>query len=112
MVTKRTSKGISIHTQQNPECIVTDSVSVFTYASRLPVSRQPAGVLVAVGYMRYLALMPPPIVSITNRIRPFTSLWRFCLVHSFVTLLHEFSAMIQVALMSISYPARTAFICS
>ena len=49
--------------RRNPRCAVASSVPVFTYASRLPVTRQPAGVLVAVGYMRYLALMPPPAVS-------------------------------------------------
>lgn len=69
MVTKRTNKGISIHMQRSPGCTVTGSVPAFTYASRLPVTRQPAGVLAAVGYMRYLAPMPPPVVSITNRIR-------------------------------------------
>ena len=73
MVTKCTSKRISIHIQRNPGCTVTSIVPAFTYASRLPVTRQPAGVLVAVGYTRYLALVPPPVVSITNEIRYFTS---------------------------------------
>ena len=59
--------------QWNPGCAVTSSVPAFTYASRLPVTRQPAGVLAAVGYTRYLALVPPPVVSITNEIRYFTS---------------------------------------
>ena len=59
--------------RRNPRCAVASSVPVFTYASRLPVTRQPAGVLAAVGYTRYLALVPPPVVSITNEIRYFTS---------------------------------------
>lgn len=54
---------------------VTSSVPAFTYASRLPVTRQPAGVLVEVGYMEYLASMPPPVISITYKSVPlFTSL--------------------------------------
>ena len=73
MVTKCTSKRISIHIQRSPGCTVTSIVPAFTYASRLPVTRQPAGVLAAVGYTRYLALVPPPVVSITNEIRYFTS---------------------------------------
>ena len=73
MVTKCTSKRISIHIQRSPGCTVTSIVPAFTYASRLPVTRQPAGVLATVGYTRYLALVPPPVVSITNEIRYFTS---------------------------------------
>ena len=61
--------------QWNPGCAVTSSVPAFTYASRLPVTRQPAGVLVEVGYMEYLASMPPPVISITYKSVPlFTSL--------------------------------------
>lgn len=77
MVTKCTSKRISIHIQRSPGCTVTSIVPAFTYASRLPVTRQPAGVLAAVGYTRYLALVPPPVVSITNEIRYFTSYQAF-----------------------------------
>lgn len=55
--------------QRNPRCTVTDSVPVFTYASRLPVTNQPAGVLVEVGYMRCLAPMPSPVVLTPDILR-------------------------------------------
>lgn len=48
--------------QRSPGCTVSSSVPVFTYASRLHVAIQPAGVLAEVGFIRYLALMPPPDV--------------------------------------------------
>ena len=51
-LTKCTIEKISNHIQLNPECTVTGSVPVFTYASRPSVTRQPAGVLAAVGYMK------------------------------------------------------------
>lgn len=57
--------------QWNPGCAVASSVPAFTYASRLPVTRQPAGVLVEVGYMKYWASMPPPAISITYKSVPF-----------------------------------------
>ena len=63
MVDEAYNREISIHIQWNPRCAVADSVPVFTYASLTPVTRRHAGVLVEVGYMRYLALMPPPVVS-------------------------------------------------
>lgn len=48
--------------QWSPECTVSSSVPVFTYASRLLVANQPAGVLAEVEFMGYLAPMPPPDV--------------------------------------------------
>lgn len=48
--------------QRSPGCTVSGSVPVFTYASRLLVANQPAGVLAEVGFMGYLAPMPPPDV--------------------------------------------------
>lgn len=46
--------------QQSPGCTVSGSVPVFTYASRLLVANQPAGVLAEVGFIGYLAPMPSP----------------------------------------------------
>ena len=87
--------------QRSPGCTVTGSVPVFTYASRLPVASQPAGVLAAVGYTGYLAPVPPPIVSITSRIMLFSPPCCIsCLVYSGVSLLREFYTVIQVALSS------------
>jgi len=48
--------------QRNPGCTVAGSVPAFTYASLISVTRNHAGVLVEVGYMGYLAPMPPPAV--------------------------------------------------
>ncbi len=49
--------------QRSPGCAVSgSSVPVFTYASRLYVATQPAGVLAEVGFIRYLVLTPPPVV--------------------------------------------------
>lgn len=48
--------------QRSPGCTVSGSVPVFTYASRLLVANQPAGVLAEVGFMGYWAPMPPPDV--------------------------------------------------
>lgn len=39
--------------QRSPGCTVSGSVPVFTYASRLLVTNQPAGVFAEVGFMGY-----------------------------------------------------------
>ena len=66
-MTKLYHQSRSIHMQRNPGCAVANSVPAFTYASRPSVTRQPAGVLVEIGYMRYLALMPFPAISIAHK---------------------------------------------
>lgn len=62
------NRKIYIHIQRSPGCTITGIVPVFTYASQPPVTRGLAGVLAAVGFMRYLALMPPPIISTPTEI--------------------------------------------
>lgn len=63
--------------QRSPGCTVSGSVPVFTYASRLFVANQPAGVLAEVGFMGCLAPMPSPDVWITYRTAPFSPPLRF-----------------------------------
>lgn len=78
--------------RRNPGCAVTGSVPAFTYASQSPVTRQLAGVLVEVGYIRYLAPMPPPAESTPTKVGRFHLLDRFCQVcsgvHSTTRVLH------------------------
>jgi hypothetical protein len=72
--------------RRNPGCAVAGSVPVFTYASLTPVTRRHAGVLVAVGNMRYLAPMPPPAVSTPTGICLFSPPWHSNQVCGCVTL--------------------------
>ena len=78
--------------RRNPGCAVTGSVPAFTYASQSPVTRQLAGVLVEVGYIRYLAPMPPPAESTPTKVGRFHLLDHFCQVcsgvHSTTRVLH------------------------
>jgi hypothetical protein len=100
--------------RRNPGCAVTGSVPAFTYASQSPVTRQLAGVLVEVGYIRYLAPMPPPAESTPTKVGRFHLLDRFCQVcsgvHSTTRVLHCNSGRtgIPYNFMVLAYTEETA----